>query len=86
MELAPIEGTCPKCLGKGCAECNNGKATFRFGKGDIYTQHCTNSECGFNNGGRIDFDPKRPPSAWKPPGPCLHCGGETVWRLVGVSE
>ena len=56
-----------------------------FAKGKLYTRHCTNSECGFDNGGLIVGD-KSPVSEKRleiPPDPCIRCGSFAEWLLVG---
>lgn len=46
-----MKALCPKCLGKGCAECEDGKIEVTFPEGDLYTLKCM--ACGYENGGRI---------------------------------
>jgi len=69
---------CPECGGEGCEKCDDGKIEVRFASGGLYTRTCLNKECGRQNGGRISKT--LPPES---SGPCVMCGGETEWELVG---
>lgn len=83
-----FDAMCPHCGGKGCKRCENkGTREARFAEGDWYTRHCTNPECGFNNGGRIVPAGTHPddhdhPGDYEGDDKCVVCGERTVkWVL-----
>ena len=69
-----------------CPECNGaGFLKAEFAKGVLYTDECTNPECGFQNGGFIVGQT----SAYKTledrgdPRPCVRCGSEVKYKKLG---
>ena len=77
-----MRAKCPHCR-DGCDRCGGiGYQEARFATGALYTRHCTNLECGFDNGGRI-VGPDSPVDVEEPPEPCLHCGSFAEWLLIG---
>lgn len=64
-----MQAMCPRCGGKGCAECDDGKIEVTIPRGDLYTLEC--GDCGYQNGGRIVNEdlPLRPPDIG-----CVECG------------
>lgn len=72
-----MKAKCPHCLGDGCEKCEDGFIEIGFAKGDLYIRRCLNEECGFENGGRIGSV-----EGW-PLRPCICCGSDTEWKLVG---
>lgn len=81
-----FDAMCPHCGGEGCKRCENkGTREARFAEGDWYTRHCTNPECGFNNGGRIvpagthpDDPGNEHPGDYDGDDKCVVCGEQTA--------
>lgn len=78
-----MKALCPDCLGEGCETCQHSKAvSVEFAKGSLFTMECTNSACGFQNGGRI-FDGAKPPEE---PERCIFCKSPSRWLKIGESK
>ena len=78
-----MKALCPYCLGEGCEACQHSKAVnAEFATDSLFTEECTNAECGFQNGGRI-FDGESPPEK---PEPCIFCKSPTRWLKIGENK
>jgi hypothetical protein len=79
-----MKAMCPICCGdinNNCTKCHgSGEIDVHFTEGNVWTRACDNSECGFENGGRIVQGDKEPP---EPSGMCVMCKGTTHWLLIG---
>ena len=75
-----MRAKCPKCV-DGCVGCDGGYVELSVAEGEWYTRHCTNEECGFDNGAcHEDFlDDEL--------GCCVMCGkGGVEWMLLSESD
>lgn len=78
-----MKALCPECLGDGCELCQFSKAVeVGFAKGALFTEECTNADCGFQNGGRI-FDGDSPPEKSEP---CPFCRSPSRWLKIGENK
>jgi hypothetical protein len=85
-----MKAKCYKCFGEkpDCNKCNGtGFVEASIASGEVYTRHCTNPDCGFDNGGMIVGPTACPKEALdSPPSPCLYCNSKAEWKLVGTWE
>lgn len=68
-----MKAMCPHCGG-------TGEIDVEFAKGVIFTRKCLNTDCQFENGGRIMKDGNKPE---EPSEPCVICGSDTYWMDTG---
>ena len=81
-----MRAKCPHCQ-DGCDKCDGGFTEVLFARGRLYTRHCTDAECGFDNGGVIVGPDARPESTLNtPPRDCVQCGAAVEWQRVGESS
>lgn len=72
-----LDPECPKCEGTGEG---TGEVAVGFASGNLFTRHCLNGACDFDNGGYITQD-SYPPT---PSGLCVKCNGPTEWLNLGA--